>query len=453
MSQCTLKSMMPIHRNSGLARRRNASRPKQNMRPGPGEEGLGVRHISANVLDRLLVPRDPRGIVLACGFVGLSVLGLSALIGGDSMGYAYLLAAGAGYFFLQTRLFPVAIWLLVGGGGASVAIAGNPTGWIIAAVAIALAGIGLLTVGGGQTSRKPEVRASEHPSSLLSQTQPEAETSRNHEVSLQEVADQGLAVAPRVEPDQANGAVKPARAIRTVGRLTLEVDGRDVTKRVHEQPRIEFLLTFLVTRAVLGMGPTDRSALAEEVAPGIPASNQRERLRKQLPLLQTAVGAAFNRVVIANSAQVWIDLSTTEIDAIALRDLRTRLQRRQRLLDPALAELVRKQLEATTGEFMSDFAELQQQVTSGRGTAGELVNAARIAIADWRADLTQALAEYLRASDQSQHAIAYLRSALLQSPEREDLARLLVAAYLETGQTTHAEEVREEYELGKGEVR
>lgn len=459
MSQLVRKLMMPTHGNSGLAGGRKASRPNANMRPGPGEEGLGARHESDRILDRLLVPRDSRGIVLACGFASLAILGFSALIGGDSIGYAYLVAAGAGYFFLQTRLFPVAIWLLVAAGGALVATAGNPTGWIIAAVALTLAGIGLLPVSGRETSRKPEVRRSDKPSSIQSQGPPVAETSRNHEVSSQEVAEaRALVETPNAEPGLPNGGFKPTpihvtRVTRTIGRLTLEVDGRDVSKRLREQPRIEFLLSFLLARAVLGMGPIDRSALAEEVAPGIPASNQRERLRKQLPLLQTAIGSGFNGVVNANNAQVSLDLSTTEVDAIVLKDVRARLLRRPGLLDAALADLVRKQLEATAGEFMSDFAELEQQVTSGRGTAGELVSATRKAITDWRADLTQALAEYLRASDQSQHAIAYLKSALSQSPEREDLARLLVAAYLETGQTARAEEVRGEYELGKGGVR
>ncbi|HXC79288.1 MAG TPA: tetratricopeptide repeat protein, partial [Candidatus Acidoferrum sp.] len=68
----------------------------------------------------------------------------------------------------------------------------------------------------------------------------------------------------------------------------------------------------------------------------------------------------------------------------------------------------------------------------------------------WRADLVQALAVYNEAAGHPQASIAHLRSALDQSPQRQDLARLLIAAYLQTGQTTRASEARREYDLVQG---
>ena len=92
-------------------------------------------------------------------------------------------------------------------------------------------------------------------------------------------------------------------------------------------------------------------------------------------------------------------------------------------------------------------------MTEGRGGIEEVIEPARVAIANWRADLTAALARHLEASGRAQSSIAYLRSALDQSPGREDLARLLVAAYMQSGQIAQADEFRREYGLSLGEVR
>src|SRR5579859_4522569 len=65
------------------------------------------------LLDRAGVPRDPRGIVLGCGFATAAAVGLVALLNDDPIGWAYVVAGLLGYLFLQTRLIPVSVWLLV----------------------------------------------------------------------------------------------------------------------------------------------------------------------------------------------------------------------------------------------------------------------------------------------------------------------------------------------------
>jgi hypothetical protein len=99
------------------------------MRGGPKEEGLRRRR-TLQVLDALLVPRDPRGIVLLCGFVASAAFGLVALLSppGDPIGFAYLAVAVVGYFFIQTRGLTTFIWLVVAAGGAVAALAGGPAG-------------------------------------------------------------------------------------------------------------------------------------------------------------------------------------------------------------------------------------------------------------------------------------------------------------------------------------
>jgi DNA-binding SARP family transcriptional activator len=233
-----------------------------------------------------------------------------------------------------------------------------------------------------------------------------------------------------------------------MGRLRIEVNGRDLTSRLNEQPRLEFLFSYLLARAIRGAdAPIDRPALADEVAPGISTASQLDRLRKQISALKSTLGPEGKDLLQVNSTHVRLDLSGVDIDILQLEQMARLIGRRKALIDPDLADQIRALLEETAGEFLAGFAELEQQVTGGRGTASQIVDEARGAIFGWRADLVQALAVYNEAAGYPQASIAHLKSALDQSPQRQDLARLLVAAYLQTGQTARASEARLEYDL------
>jgi len=92
---------------------------------------------------------------------------------------------------------------------------------------------------------------------------------------------------------------------RTVGRLRILADGRDVTQRLNEQPRLEFLLSFLLARVARGDQPAiDRTSLADEIAPGLPTGSQRARLRKQLYAIQAALGTELKPLLRTTNAQV-----------------------------------------------------------------------------------------------------------------------------------------------------
>jgi hypothetical protein len=143
-----------------------------------------------------------------------------------------------------------------------------------------------------------------------------------------------------------------------------------------------------------------------------------------------------------------LDLDDTEFDIASLRQLGERIRQRGFLIDAQLAEEVRRMLQATgEHEFLAGFEELENKVTQARGTAGEVVAEARAAIANLRAELASALAEYHDAAGHPEVAIPVLRSVLDASPQRQDVARLLVIAYLKTGQTALASEVRRNFDL------
>src|SRR6266851_7128138 len=248
----------------------------------------GIRQL----LEKLHVPSDPRGIVLACGFVAAAALGISALVFGDPLGYAYLAAAASGYFFLQTRLVPTTLWLLIGFGGAAGALAGNTSDWIVCGLALLLAVVSLLLIP-ARYGDEPKREASEsdlrprravgadgfHNGALPDSSrflEERSESSRILEVPLA-VGDEP-APSPTISVGDQLGVMEPAGAsisglaatprgahvsIKTMGRLRIEVNGRDLTSRLNEQPRLEFLISYLLARTIRGVdAPIDRPALA-----------------------------------------------------------------------------------------------------------------------------------------------------------------------------------------------
>src|SRR5581483_8003129 len=161
----TRKSVTSTTWKSGFlsSSRRSTNDPR--MAPTPGEEGLGRRAGSFDLFGAF-IPRDPRGIVLACGFLGAAGLGVNALFLGDWIGFAYFAGAGVGYFFLQTRLVPASIWLAIAGGGVAGASAGDASDWVVAGLGAFLALLSLLPPAVESepgSSRKPEVRRAGQP--------------------------------------------------------------------------------------------------------------------------------------------------------------------------------------------------------------------------------------------------------------------------------------------------
>ena len=454
---------------------------------GPGRGSVGCEG-TLQLLGRVLVPRDPRGIVLLCGFVGCAAFGLLALLTppGDPIGWAYLGTAVIGYLFLQTRGVSTFLWLLIAAGGVAVALAGNASGWVETGLGILLAAVALVGppaefrgLADDQKATPGHVDRSLPEASSNGDSRTDLETSRKLEDSStrisRKVEDSPTGTSTNAEvsdgpngdrlhhdhvqlDDQPNRAA-PVRgahvAIRAMGHLSVEAYGLDLTKRLNEQPRLEFLFSYLLARTTSGgdVG-VDRAGLADEVAPGFPASAQRDRLRKQLYALRKALGSELRGLVRINSSHVRLDLEHVEFDVAMLSELSKRVSRRAALIDTEVADEIRRRLDDTAGgEFLASFSELEQQVTEGHGTALHAVEAARAEIVGWRSDLVHALAEYHQAAGRPQASIAYLNAALAQAPQREDLARLLVAAYLQTGQTARADQARREYDLAIGETR
>jgi len=352
---------------------------------------------------------------------------------------------------------PTVLWLLISFGGAAGAKAGNASDWIVCGFGLLLAGVSLLHVpaafrcavdvpirkssrnlegSGIRTSRNLEVEsvAAGVPLDGLKPTNGRVESS-----------DPAAAKPSLVDAGQQSHS--SGVSIRAHGRLRLDFNGRDLTQRLNEQPRLEFLLSYLLARAISGAGAIDRPALADVVAPRISTGSRLDRLRKQLHALQLTLGSGAKVLLRVTNTHVSLDLTPVVCDIRDLHELSAQLVRRKALIGAELAGQTRRMLDSSAGEFLAGFNDLDHQVTGGQSTASDTVSGVRILVAGWRADLVKSLADHDEAGGHPQHSIAYLKSGLVESPDRRDLARLLVRAYLQTGQTARATELSLEYEL------
>jgi hypothetical protein len=422
---------------------------------GSLEQGVGLREGSVRLLDALLVPRDPRGIVLLCGYVASVAFGLLVLLSppGDPIGWAYIGVAFIGYFFIQTRGLTAFLWLLFAAGGAAVVLAGEASGWVECILGLALATVAATPLPvqyREKTAAAPDVMSPTIalasgggvPSSGKAEV-PQAPTSGKAEVSSNGISPNGAS----------NGSVKLVAEgttavevrISALGRFVVEADGADISRGL--EPRLEFLLSYLLARTVGGVdSAADRTVLAEEIAPGVGVTSQRDRLRKQLYDLQS-LHPALAKLVQVNRSRVCLDLYGVDFDVTRLLEVSHIVAGPDSLIDTALADRVRSVLAKTDGEFLPSFSDLEHQVTGGRGGAAEVVGHARKLIAGARADLALAVARYDIAAGHAHRAIVYMTQALKQASDRQDVARALVAAYIQTGQVKLARDARREFDL------
>jgi DNA-binding SARP family transcriptional activator len=433
--------MEPNHGNHVFANDPEASTYVKKRATDPVEGRPDLRRKRQQVRESLGVPRDPRGIVLLCGYVVAALFGLTALLTppGDPIGWVYIVLAAVGYLFIQTRGVTTFLWLLVAAGGALVALGGNLSGWIEFGLGMVLALVGLAPLPSGYGSA-----AAAHALSLRTQTEPVLLATNGHSSSvLEEARTQTSGLLEEAAP--------PAGAehlvIQAIGHLRLVCGERDVAPDLEDKPVLAFLFKYLLARSILGEREVARRALGDELSPGVPESSQKERLRKQLYDLQRSTPPAIGALVRVNRSHVWLDLTQASSDVSTLRHLADRVQESGRLIDAALATEISQALEGSERELLHGFEDLELKVNQGRGTAGETVARARESLAALRGELIHALADHLDAMGRPEAAIRHLRAGLDAMPGNQALARLLVVAYLKTGQTARASEVRRQFSL------
>lgn len=360
---------------------------------------------------------------------------------GDPIGFAYLAIALVTYLFVQTRLVPTLFWLLVAAFGAWSAVSGAPVGWVEAALAALLASVAVLPVRLGSEAGRTRPALSNVSASNGSASSP--------------IGNPVVAVADPVDPSVEAATSQSARPqgpvrLQALGEFRFEITGRDIAPQLEDKHVLAFFFKYLLARYANGDPGAGRTAASDELSPGYEDSAKRERLRKQIYDLQHDVAPELGSIVRSNRSHVWLELAEVDSDLRRLRELCERARKEPALVSSQLARDIQSILDQTEGqEFLVGFEDLEQRVNQGRGAAGQIVSNARLAIAAQRAELIRVLAEYDDALGRPEAAIPYLQSALDASSDRQDLARLLVTAYLKTGQNSRASEVRRQFDLNK----
>ena len=203
---------------------------------------------------------------------------------GDPIGWAYIVVAVLGYFFIQTRGLTTFLWLLVAAGGAAVALAGNPSGWVELALGLGLAGVAVTPL--ALAYRMPPANQRPAAAFVVAQSSANGHTSAFLEDPLTRTSGK-LEESEASMTTTAAGPVPTLRrlSIRSIGRLRLTAGNQDLAADLEDHPVLAFLFMYLLARAVLGERPA-RSALGDELSPGVTETSQKERLRKQLYELQ-----------------------------------------------------------------------------------------------------------------------------------------------------------------------
>lgn len=315
------------------------------------------------LLDLAGVPRDPRGIVLGCGFAGAAGVGLVAILNDDLIGWAYLVVALIGYLFLQTRLIPVSVWLLVAAGG----IWGT---WAGASGAMVEAGFGLILV---LVAVQP----------VADEWGPEEDTKPQPNLS------QTSSVAEESSP-------APVISISSIGRFQAQIGERDVTSRILDKRTIGGLWCYLLAIAARTPGGSiSRAMLATQLSPGLARKQQRERFRRQLWDLQHDLGSELATLVVTDRSSIRLDVARANFDVALLQQLRSELEANlDSPIDANLLIQARRALDATADQvFLPDFERLAADAGIEPVVAKRTVLEARSHVNFLRAELARLLSE------------------------------------------------------------
>ena len=237
--------------------------------------------------------------------------------------------------------------------------------------------------------------------------------------------------------------------IRTFGRLQLLQAGQDYGPLLMAKKMLAFVWLYLFVRRLLEPeGLVNRGAFAEEYSPGLSPPKQNKRLRGRLTDINEDLPPALASRVVADRLHLHVDLSNSSVDIVRLQEVARLCVDQRGMLAPDLVAEARRMLEETEGELLPGWTEIEAETNGGRGGAKEYVRALREVAEMARVDLMAALAANHMARQEPRKAIPLLEQALERQAEREDLARMLQAAYLETGQHGRASQLQKDHSLG-----
>lgn len=162
-------------------------------------------------------------------------------------------------------------------------------------------------------------------------------------------------------------------AIRTFGRLELRQAGQDFASELTGKPVLAFIWLHLFVRGLLEpQGRVDRGAFAEEFAPGMSPERQRKRLRDRLnDMTRRDLPDALSSRLVVTRQELRLDLSRCSIDIVRLQQVAAACAAKAGMLSGDLASEASRILDATEGEFLPGWEQIEHETNGGRGAAAE----------------------------------------------------------------------------------
>lgn len=362
-----------------------------------------------------------RSALLGLGFVLLVGLGVGRLVAGDGRGLAFLALGVGGLIFLTRRGLPTAIWLGVALDGVFGFLGDSGYRGAELVAGIVGAGIAVIPLGARERSKTPTAPAPPPPVPELH--------------------------VPDSESQLQVGARPPARlTLRTIGSFGVAGPDGDLTGELTRRPVQEFLWLYLLARKLANQGPISRPSLAAELGPRIDPEEQRSRLRRRLSDMQVSLVKPLLECLVLKGREVDFNLDGCEVDVLRLASLRHRLQAAGDIPPAALVQEAEATLqEVGFGKFLPGWEEIETRMTGAKGSAGDTIVEVRVAVSEDRAAIVLALTALYRAAGNPSRATPLLVDVLEDNPEIEDVARALIAIYLNTGLTDRAKEAKRKY--------
>ena len=246
------------------------------------------------------------------------------------------------------------------------------------------------------------------------------------------------------------GPVSTARLmVQTLGGLWIRLKGEDLTAGLLARPTVSYLWQYLLLQAIQEPErPISRSAVADEVYPGIDPETQHARLRRRLHDLQHKL-PALSRPVTITDKDLMLDPRGCDIDIFEILQLAAETAedgpRRTGLLSDAKVAALEDAIAAAAGEFLPHWVDLEQTVNRGRGQGGDQVRNLRARLIDARVTLLARLGSHQLARREAGRAVVALDEAFRLDPARQGLAEELVKALEAAGHRARAADVRERY--------
>ncbi|MHB8588131.1 MAG: bacterial transcriptional activator domain-containing protein [Candidatus Dormibacteraceae bacterium] len=238
-------------------------------------------------------------------------------------------------------------------------------------------------------------------------------------------------------------------SIAIVGRFEMVAAGTDLAGDLLRHKVAAFIVVYLMARTILNRKlRLTKAELGDELTPGLGPEKQRKRLTNRLVDMRSELPPELaERIVVGKDDSIAFDLARTSIDYERLLALARECASKDGLLSPELAAEAARMLATSEGEVLPIWDELEQALNGARGAGGEFVRELRQRAEEARVTILGALAANHLARHEPQAAIPLLERALERQPEREDLARRLRMAYLETGQHGRAAEIQRDHAL------